>query len=683
MLNNRNNFGFKSGGMAPEIPELVPFEQDIFEMINKIKFRHYHNKFLNDLEDDLENVRKNNANKVIIAADKTRNLYKCSSEWYRKTVRTEITKDYRGVEDSEVNQVDEEAANIAERLGLEKRMEAFPKKEVYVTTKDHKEDFARKPKFRLINPAKPDIGRISRIKLQDWMTRLRTRLDLNQWRSTQEVVDWFNSLENKQKLKFIKFDIESFYPSITKELLNKTIKWAKSVEPVHKGCSQKDMDCDECNEDLDIIYAARRNFVFNNEKPFVKKGRENFDVTMGAWDGAEVAELVGLYLLHQMSRNVFGKNMFGLYRDDGLAVTMGSNKTNEFHVKQALRNVFSAAGLGITIEINLVQTDFLDLELNLKTGTHSEWRKPGDLPQYINTRSNHPPNIIKQIPTMVVKRLSRLSSNEEIFNNQKEKYEKALDDSGYSSSHFRQIFGNVEGYNGKNLKYIPKQDKKEKKKRKDRQVTWFNPPFSLNVQTDIGKKFLNLVKKHFKKGGKIDRTGFSLSKILNVHTVKLSYSTTNNVARHIVKHNSKVLNEGKKQEQRKCNCGRKYACPLDGDCGVGPLVYQADVIEPNRTMQYIGMTGRTFKDRFTEHRSAMTNRKTAERQPTRLSKHVWSLKDKNIQHEVKWKVRARTGIYFPGAKYCDTCITESMLILEADRKTSLNLRTEFYLNANI
>ena len=88
------------------------------------------------------------------------------------------------------------------------------------------------------------------------------------------------------------------------------------------------------------------------------------------------------------------------------------------------------------------------------------------------------------------------------------------------------------------------------------------------------------------------------------------------------------------------------------------------------------MTGRTFKDRLTEHRSAMNNRKTAERQSTRLSRHVWSLKDKNIQHEVKWKIKARTGVYFPGAKYCDTCITEAMFILDADRATSLNLRTE-------
>ena len=110
--------------------------------------------------------------------------------------------------------------------------------------------------------------------------------------------------------------------------------------------------------------------------------------------------------------------------------------------------------------------------------------------------------------------------------------------------------------------------------------------------------------------------------------------------------------------------------------GIGPLVYQADVIEPNRTMQYIGMTGRTFKKRYTEHRGALRNRKTAKRNPIKLSKHVWSLKDRNIQPEMQWKVRAKTGIYFPGAKFCDTCITEKLFILEADKRTCLNQRTE-------
>ena len=187
---------------------------------------------------------------------------------------------------------------------------------------------------------------------------------------------------------------------------------------------------------------------------------------------------------------------------------------------------------------------------------------------------------------------------------------------------------------------------------------------------------MNLVKKHFKKGGKIDQTGFNLSKILNIHTVKLSYSTTNNIARQIVKHNNKALKQNEKLEQKKCNCKIKNMCPFDGDCGVGPCVYQADIIEQDRTMHYIGMTGRTAKERCTEHRNALRNRKAAERQPTRLSKHVWSLKDKNILHDVKWKIKAKTGIYFPGAKYCDTCITEAMFILDAERTTSLNLRTE-------
>ena len=47
------------------------------------------------------------------------------------------------------------------------------------------------------------------------MKRLRTKLDLNQWRSTQEVIDWFNGLENKHELKFIKFDID--YQGIAKQ----------------------------------------------------------------------------------------------------------------------------------------------------------------------------------------------------------------------------------------------------------------------------------------------------------------------------------------------------------------------------------------------------------------------------------------------------------------------------------
>ena len=40
---------------------------------------------------------------------------------------------------------------------------------------------------------------------------------------------------------------------------------------------------------------------------------------MGAYDGAEVGEHVGLFLLN-ISANKFVKNNVGLYKDDGLAL---------------------------------------------------------------------------------------------------------------------------------------------------------------------------------------------------------------------------------------------------------------------------------------------------------------------------------------------------------------------------
>ena len=51
----------------------------------------------------------------------------------------------------------------------------------------------------------------------------------------------------------------------------------------------------------------------------MKKGGGSFDVTMGASDGAEVCELIGIYMLYLIGKKYDSKNI-GLYRDDGLAV---------------------------------------------------------------------------------------------------------------------------------------------------------------------------------------------------------------------------------------------------------------------------------------------------------------------------------------------------------------------------
>ena len=82
---------------------------------------------------------------------------------------------------------------------------------------------------------------------------------------------------------------------------------------------------------------------------------------------------------------------------------------------------------------------------------------------------------------MISRRLSNLSYDEEIFNKAKIIYEKALKESGYNENLiFDKTNHDVE---------IPRRNRK-------RNIIWYNPPFSKNVETNVAKSILNLIKNH-------------------------------------------------------------------------------------------------------------------------------------------------------------------------------------------
>ena len=56
----------------------------------------------------------------------------------------------------------------------------------------------------------------------------RTKL----WQSNREAKAWFKALRSSKKLSFLVFDIKSFYPSITPELLENAIRWAEKFETI-------------------------------------------------------------------------------------------------------------------------------------------------------------------------------------------------------------------------------------------------------------------------------------------------------------------------------------------------------------------------------------------------------------------------------------------------------------------
>ena len=152
------------------------------------------------------------------------------------------------------------------------------------TLKYHKENFLNSPTVRLINPAKNEWGRISKAILDNINKRLYSSLNINLWKNTTSTIEWFKRIEQKHLYKLVMFDIKDFYPSIQKELTKIKIWFAREYI---------DITC----KDTEIIYHVHKSLLFDEKDTWIKKHSGLFDVTMGANDGAEVYELVDIYMI--------------------------------------------------------------------------------------------------------------------------------------------------------------------------------------------------------------------------------------------------------------------------------------------------------------------------------------------------------------------------------------------------
>ena len=211
----------------------------------------------------------------------------------------------------------------------------------------------------------------------------------------------------------------------------------------------------------------------------MKKDSGLFDVTMGAYDRAEVSELVGIFLLYKLSVKC-KQNNIGLYRNDGLAIFTNISDPKSEKVKKDIQKLFKENELDIVIQCNMKKVNYLDVTLNLENSTYRHYQKQNNQIKYINTESNHPPSIIRQLPLSIEFLLSLLSASEEIFNDSVTPYQDALDKSGYKHQ----------------LKYQANINAANNEKQRKRNIIWFNPPYSKNVKTNIVKMFPNLIKKH-------------------------------------------------------------------------------------------------------------------------------------------------------------------------------------------
>lgn len=604
-------------------------------MVNNIEFRHVRNDFQDKMKQDIQDIKQ--SGKLVVPADKSNNLYKMNKDEYTKHLINNVTRAYKKTNSAKQETINKGAYEIAKKLDLDDRMQCLQTSESYITVKDHKEGFPANPSFRLINPSKTDIGRISKAVLDRINKDLLGKIKVNQWKSDKEVIGWFTGISAKGRCTFFQFDIDNFYPSITLELFNKAIAYAKRYVTIS-------------DQDVKIFMQARKTLLFHDEEPWTKRNNNNnFDVPMGSYDGAEVCELIGAFMLNELS-GICDKKDIGLYRDDGLGVMRRIGGPEIERRKKKIIQTFKKHKLDITVQTNLKVVQYLDVEFDLANNTYKPYRKPNNDPLYVNTKSNHPPSVLKQIPIGIGKRLSEISSSEEVFKAAVPQYEEALKNSGFNEK----------------LVYTSDENtgiREDRQARRKRKIIWYNPPFSLSVKTNIGKEFLKLLRTHFHRRHKF-------YKIFNKNTVKISYSCTRNISSIISGHNKGMLRKPTPNIVRECNCRNREQCPMDNKCLAQNIVYEAAITShPDEVVKdYRGLCSTTFKVRYGVHKEGFANRVYSK--GCELAKYVWKLKDSRKTFNLKWKTLKKVNGRMVGGE-CKLCTTETMLINEHPNKDKL------------
>ena len=144
------------------------------------------------------------------------------------------------------------------------------------------------------------------------------------------------------------------------------------------------------NKGIEGIFHARKSLLYYNDEPWVKKGESNFDISMGAYDGPEVCELIGIFMLSLLSKHI-NKNHIGLYRDDGLAILKNTSGPEAEKLKKKLQKLFKEKDLDIIIQCNLKITNYLDITLNLNDSLYRPYTKPNEETNYLHINLDHPP----------------------------------------------------------------------------------------------------------------------------------------------------------------------------------------------------------------------------------------------------------------------------------------------------
>ena len=125
------------------------------------------------------------------------------------------------------------------------------------------------------------------------------------------------------------------------------------------------------------------------------------------------------------------------------------------------------------------------------------------------------------------------------------------------------------------------------------------------------------------------------------------------------------------------NCRNSRTCPMDRRCNDQNIVYQAEVTTPTSSETYIGLCDTSFKLRYRNHVCSFRNE--GYKQATELSKYIWSLKERKIVYNIKWRKVKQARSYCNSSKRCNLCLWEKYFIICQPEMSTLNNRRELMI----
>ena len=119
-ISDQKTYGLKSSKTPPVVKELVAFEEDLWKLVTRLRFRRVNCEFQNKLREDIKSTKK--SKKVYVSADKTSNIYKTPKEQYENLLTNAVTSCYKKAKPKLADEINNLGIKFAKNKGVQEKM---------------------------------------------------------------------------------------------------------------------------------------------------------------------------------------------------------------------------------------------------------------------------------------------------------------------------------------------------------------------------------------------------------------------------------------------------------------------------------------------------------------------------------------------------------------------------------